>query len=38
MKVNRISALPKMILPLSIDGLKESFSQQAETLRAEVLE
>jgi hypothetical protein len=38
MKVNRVSALPKMILPLSIDDLKEFFSQQAATLRAEVLE
>jgi len=38
MKVNRVSALPKMILPLSIEDLKEFFSQQAETLRAEVLE
>ena len=38
MKVNRVSALPKMVLPLSIEDLKEFFSQQAETLRAEVLE
>ena len=38
MKVNRVSALPKMILPLSIEDLKEFFSQQAETLRSEVLE
>ncbi|SRR6266498_5160805 len=38
MKVNRVSALPKLVLPLAIEDLKEFFSQQAETLRAEVLE
>jgi predicted nucleotidyltransferase component of viral defense system len=37
-KVNRVVALPRMILPLSLDHLKDFFLQQAKSLRAEVIE
>lgn len=38
MKVRRIEALPKMLLPLTIDELKYFFSEQAKTLATETFE
>ena len=38
LKVNRVAALPKMIRSLTVEEIKGFFCNQAETLRAEVLE
>jgi len=37
-KARRIAALPKMLKPLTIEDLKNFFSQQAQSLRSQVLE